>query len=75
LSRPAACAYGALGREGEDKIALTKIENKINNIQLIYRSLASGYICSIAEYAHNDFEKAVIQRYPVIRDVKGAVQL
>jgi 4-diphosphocytidyl-2-C-methyl-D-erythritol kinase len=67
-------AYGALEGEGEGegqgKMASGKIENKINNIQLIYRALASGDIYSIAGHAHNDFENAVILRYPVIGAVK-----
>ncbi|MGO9015538.1 MAG: 4-(cytidine 5'-diphospho)-2-C-methyl-D-erythritol kinase [Dissulfurispiraceae bacterium] len=61
-------AYGALNREGKGKIA--KIENKKNNIQLIYRALASGDISSIAGNVHNDFEDAVIRHYPVIGAVK-----
>ncbi len=61
-------AYGALDGEGEGKMALA--ENKINNIQLIYRALAAGDIFSIAGNAHNDFENAVMRRYPVIGAVK-----
>ena len=61
-------AYGAVDSEGEGKVE--KIENKINNIQLIYRALAAGDIYSIAGNAHNDFENAVIGHYPVIGDVK-----
>ncbi len=69
-SVPTSWAYGALDREGGGKPALTKINNKINNIQLIYRGIATGDLLRIAEHAHNDFEKAVMQRYPVIGHVK-----
>jgi len=61
-------AYGALNREGKGKMA--RIENKKNNIQLIYRALASGDISSIAGNVQNDFENAVIRHYPVIGAVK-----
>ncbi len=63
-------AYGALRVEGEGGPAAAKIENKKNNIQLIYRALASGDIYNIAGKAHNDFESAVIRQYPVIGAVK-----
>jgi len=61
-------AYGALDGEGEGKVE--KMENKMNNIQLIYRALAAGDVYSIAGNAHNDFENAVIRHYPVIGAVK-----
>ncbi len=63
-------AYGALDGEGEGKMAMTKIENKKNNIQLIYHALAAGDIYSISGNAHNDFENAVMRHYPVLGAVK-----
>ncbi len=61
-------AYGAL--DGQGKMERGKIEDKKKNIRLIYQALASGDIYNIAGNAHNDFEDAVIRRYPVIGAVK-----
>lgn len=63
-------AYGELGRAGKGDMALTKIDNKINNIQFIYGAVAAGDLSGIARSARNDFEYAVIRRYPVIGTVK-----
>ena len=63
-------AYGALDRGGEGEMTPAEIENKKNNVQFIYRALAAGDIYSIPGNAHNDFENAVITRYPVIGAVK-----
>src|SRR5208337_4621655 len=63
-------AYGELGRAGKGDMALTKIDNKINNIQLIYGAVAAGDFSGIARNSSNDFEDAVIRRYPVIGSVK-----
>jgi 4-diphosphocytidyl-2-C-methyl-D-erythritol kinase len=69
-SVPTSWAYGALDEEVRGKTGSTGIEYKMANIQSIYRALLSGDIYSIAEIAHNDFENAVMQRYPAIRAVK-----
>ncbi|MBF0506029.1 MAG: 4-(cytidine 5'-diphospho)-2-C-methyl-D-erythritol kinase [Nitrospirae bacterium] len=63
-------AYGELGRAVRGDIALTKTDNKINNIQFIYGAVAAGDLSSIARNARNDFEDAVIRQYPVIGTVK-----
>lgn len=49
---------------------LTKTGYKINNIKLIYGALKTGEISLLKSKIHNDFEDAVIERYPVIGDLK-----
>jgi 4-diphosphocytidyl-2-C-methyl-D-erythritol kinase len=50
---------------------LTKIEDKINNIQLIFRAVNSGDNILLKALAHNDFEGIVIEKHPVIGDIKN----
>ncbi len=59
-------AYGAVKAENE----LTKTGYKINNIKLIYKALKTGEIALLKYNICNDFESAVIEKYPVIGDIK-----
>ncbi|MBI3592494.1 MAG: 4-(cytidine 5'-diphospho)-2-C-methyl-D-erythritol kinase [Nitrospirae bacterium] len=80
VSVSTAWAYEAVRSASADSIVregvcggnleLTKIDNKINNIQLIYRALNTGDIYSLRSMVHNDFEDVVIKQHQVIGDIK-----
>jgi 4-diphosphocytidyl-2-C-methyl-D-erythritol kinase len=55
------------------KTELTKIEDKINNIQLIYKLLLTGETRLLGSIIYNDFEDIVIEKHPVIRILKDEI--
>jgi 4-diphosphocytidyl-2-C-methyl-D-erythritol kinase len=64
---------------GKVTAKLTKIEEKQNNIKLLYEALRQGDIASISAFCLNDIEEVVFERYPEVAQVqrnlmnKGAV--
>jgi 4-diphosphocytidyl-2-C-methyl-D-erythritol kinase len=50
---------------------LTKTTDKFNNIQLIYKALKAGNVSLLKPSAHNDFEEIVMEKYPIIKDLRG----
>lgn len=66
-------AYGKLKASRAGGGELTKSVNKINNIQLIYEALEEGNTVAVGSLAHNDFENAVMEEYPVIGILKEAM--
>jgi 4-diphosphocytidyl-2-C-methyl-D-erythritol kinase len=56
--------------ETQSSKKLTKTEDKINNINLIYNALKAGDISFLKSRIYNDFEDAVIEEYPVIGSLK-----
>lgn len=49
---------------------LTKIEDKVNNIRLISKTLKTGDVSTLKFIVHNDFEDIAIKRHPVIGSLK-----
>ncbi|MBF0559950.1 MAG: 4-(cytidine 5'-diphospho)-2-C-methyl-D-erythritol kinase [Nitrospirae bacterium] len=72
-SVPTSWAYGALDSARPAQIRPSNVTAKKESIELIYRALASGDISGLAANMHNDFEDAVLQRYPVIGSVKERI--
>jgi 4-diphosphocytidyl-2-C-methyl-D-erythritol kinase len=72
-SIPTAWAYKALAdsRRTESAIPdLTNTEEKLNNIKLIVEALNSGSLSLLRSLLHNDFEGVVIEKHPVIGEIK-----
>lgn len=71
-----AWAYEKIGArvEGQDadknNMELTNMEDKFNNIKLIYEAIKAGDVSLLHAHVHNDFEEAVIGKYPVIGGLK-----
>ncbi|BCB96377.1 4-diphosphocytidyl-2-C-methyl-D-erythritol kinase [Dissulfurispira thermophila] len=61
---------GAKGKAQETKTELTKTMDKFNNIQLIYKALKTGDVSLLKSSAHNDFEEVVMEKYPIIKDLR-----
>ncbi|MDX9714183.1 MAG: 4-(cytidine 5'-diphospho)-2-C-methyl-D-erythritol kinase [Dissulfurispiraceae bacterium] len=59
-------AYAQLRRSEE----LTNMHAKIDNIKLIYQKIRQGDFTLFSSLASNDFEDAVIEHFPVIREIK-----
>lgn len=79
VSIPTAWAYETLGhktgvRESpgppSDIVELTKTGNNVNNIKLILNALNSHDFPVLGSLVHNDFEKVVMDRYPVVGGIK-----
>ncbi len=49
---------------------LTKTGGKFNNIKFIYEAIKTGDVSLLHAHVHNDFEEAVIGKYPVIGGLK-----
>jgi len=69
-SVPTSWAYAALGRESGifSKSLLAKADQ---SIQAVYRAVSAGDLPGIARSAYNDFERAVIDHYPVVGNIKN----
>ncbi|MCI0469805.1 MAG: 4-(cytidine 5'-diphospho)-2-C-methyl-D-erythritol kinase [Nitrospirae bacterium] len=52
------------------RIKLTNGDNKIDNIQLIYKALNQKETHLLKSLSHNDFEDVVTRKYPVINHIK-----
>lgn len=66
-------AYEKIGAKFKGQwssMELTKTASKVNNIKLIHEALKTGHISLLHANAHNDFEEAVIGKYPVIGSLK-----
>lgn len=51
-------------------VQLTKTEDKLNNIKLIFEDLRLGNILNLKPSICNDFEDIVLKKYPEIMDLK-----
>jgi 4-diphosphocytidyl-2-C-methyl-D-erythritol kinase len=61
--------YG--GQETDkNNMELTNMEDKFNNIKFIYEAIKAGDVSLLHAHIHNDFEEAVIEKYPVIDKLK-----
>jgi 4-diphosphocytidyl-2-C-methyl-D-erythritol kinase len=69
ISVSTASAYTMLGRK-KDSMNLTKNEEKINNIKLIYNALNADDMRLLKTCLHNDFEESVFNLYPIIGELK-----
>jgi 4-diphosphocytidyl-2-C-methyl-D-erythritol kinase len=72
-SIPTAWAYQVLAdlRGPESTISdLTNTEEKLNNIKLIVEVLNNGPFSLLRSLLHNDFERVVIEKHPVIGEIK-----
>ncbi|MCE5313124.1 MAG: 4-(cytidine 5'-diphospho)-2-C-methyl-D-erythritol kinase [Nitrospiraceae bacterium] len=63
-------AYNQLGRTRE----LTNQAVKIDNIKLIYQAIRQGDYTLFSSLASNDFEDAVMNHFPVIKEIKGLLK-
>jgi 4-diphosphocytidyl-2-C-methyl-D-erythritol kinase len=72
-SIPTAWAYKVLAdlRGPESTVSyLTNTEEKLNNIKLIVEVLNNGPLSLLRSLLHNDFERVVIEKHPVIGEIK-----
>jgi 4-diphosphocytidyl-2-C-methyl-D-erythritol kinase len=72
-SVPTAWAYKAVAdarRTMSDLSHLTNNEEKLNNIKLIIDALNNGSLSLLRSLLHNDFERVVIEKHPVIGEIK-----
>jgi len=72
-SIPTAWAYEAMAelRGTKSTISdLTNTEEKLNNIKLIVEVLNNGPLSLLRSLLHNDFEKVVMGKHPVIGEIK-----
>jgi 4-diphosphocytidyl-2-C-methyl-D-erythritol kinase len=74
VSISTAWAYEKLGARDKGqgaKTELTKTMDKFNNTQLIYKALKTGNVSLLKSNAHNDFEEVVMEKHPIIKDLRG----
>jgi 4-diphosphocytidyl-2-C-methyl-D-erythritol kinase len=72
-SVPTAWAYKAVAESRHtvsDLSHLTNNEEKLNNIKLIIDALNNGSLSLLRSLLHNDFERVVIEKHPVIGEIK-----
>lgn len=69
ISIPTPWAYSSIDKKGDAE--LTKFEDKVNNIRLIFDALKRGDARSLKSLVHNDFEDIIINAYPIIGVLKS----